>query len=449
MNLRFVIFSTLLLTSFFSHAAPQTLEDLLNEVRQGRAAEKIENAERVERFKNNKNQQASLLGKVTAELQQEETRGEQLRKEYEENQLKIDDQKEILFESAGAVAELQGVSRQMARDIKNVVSVSLVSAEKPDRIQALESLANNKELPTPGELQALWQTILEEMVESGKVTKFKAKIVTTNGEEVEKMVTRVGTFNASSDGHFLRFLPETSQLIEPRRQPPYRFQKLAQSLEDSSGNELLPMVVDPTRGAMLALLVQKPNLMERIKQGGVIGYIIITLGIIALIIALERFFALLLTGRKVQNQIKDKTPDSGNPLGRIMQAYTNNTNVDTETLSLKLDEAILRELPKIKRGLRTLAILAAVAPLLGLLGTVTGIIETFQSITLYGTGDPRLMSGGISQALVTTVLGLVVAIPILLLHSMLTGRSNQLVQILDEKSTAIVAKIAEKRNAPI
>ena len=449
MNLRIVIFSTLLLASFITHAAPQTLEDLLNEVRQGRAAEKIENAERVKRFKDNKNQQASLLGKVTAELQQEETRGEELRKEYEENQLKIDEQQEVLFESAGAVAELQGVTRQMARDIKNVVSASLVSAEKPGRIQSLETLANSKELPTPGELQTLWQTILEEMVESGKVTHFKAKIVTTDGEEVEKMVTRVGTFNASADGHFLRFLPETSQLIEPRRQPPYRFQKLAQALEDSQGNELLPMVVDPTRGAMLALLVQKPNLMERIKQGGVIGYIIIALGIIALIIALERFIALLLTGRKIQNQIKDKNPDSNNPLGRIMQAYTNNPNVDTETLGLKLDEAILRELPKIKRGLRTLAILAAVAPLLGLLGTVTGIIETFQSITLYGTGDPRLMSGGISQALVTTVLGLVVAIPILLLHSMLAGRSNQLVQILDEKSMSIVAKIAEKRNASV
>ncbi len=444
-----VLFPILLLISGLSNATPQTLEDLLNEVRQGRAAEKIENAERVQRFKSNKDQQASLLGKVTSKLQQEEAKGEQLRQEYEENQLKIDEQKETLFESAGAVAELQGVTRQMARDISSVISASLISAQKPERIQVLETLANGKELPTPGELQTLWQTILEEMIESGKVTQFKARIVTTDGEGIEKTVTRVGSFNASADGQFLRFLPETSQLVEPRRQPPYRFQKLARALEDSQNGELLPMVVDPTRGAMLALLVQKPNLVERIHQGGIIGYIIIALGIIALFIALERFVSLSLTGRKIQNQIKDKKPDSSNPLGRIMQTYTSNPDVDTETLGLKLDEAILRELPKIKRGLRTLAILAAVAPLLGLLGTVTGIIETFQSITLYGTSDPRLMSGGISQALVTTVLGLVVAIPILLLHSMLAGRSNQLVQILDEKSMAIVAKIAEKRNAPI
>ena len=368
MKLRLMLFSVLFLISFISKAVPQTLEDLLNEVRQGRAAEKIENAERVKRFKDNKDQQASLLGKVTAELQQEESRSEQLRKEYEENQQKIDDHQEILFESAGSVAELQGVTRQMARDIKNVISASLVSAEKPGRIQALESLSNGKELPSPGELQSLWQSILEEMVESGKVSRFKANIVTSDGEEVEKMVTRVGTFNASADGHFLRFLPDTNQLIEPRRQPPYRFQKLAQALENSPGNEILPMVLDPTRGAMLALLVQKPNLMERIRQGGVIGYIIIALGIIALIIALERFISLLLVGGKIQNQIKDKSPDSNNPLGRIMLAYTNNPNVDTETLGLKLDEAILRELPKIKRGLRTLAILAAGCPVTGFAG---------------------------------------------------------------------------------
>lgn len=435
--------------SFASFAATQSLDDLLEEVRQGRAAEKIENVERLQRFKKNKDQQAALLGKLKAELQQEELRGEQLRNEYEKNQQKLKEQEDLLFENAGAMRELQGVTRQVARDIKNVVSASLVSAEIPNRTQALETLTEGKELPTPGELQTLWQTILEEMVESGKVSRFKAKVVTTDGEEVEKQVTRVGNFNASADGHFLRFLPETEHLVEPRRQPPYRFQKMAQALEKSQGNEILPMVIDPTRGAMLALLVQKPNLKERLRQGGVIGYIIIALGLIALIIALERFLVLQFTGRKIQKQIKNKNPDTHNPLGRIMLAYTNNPDVDAETLGLKLDEAILRELPKIKRGLRTIAILAAVAPLLGLLGTVTGIIETFQSITLFGTGDPRLMSGGISQALVTTVLGLSVAIPILLLHSILSGRSNQLVQILDEKSAAIVARIAEKRSASV
>lgn len=427
----------------------QTLDDLLQEVREGRAAEKIENEERIARFRQNKAQQSAELEKVLAELAAEEARGEILRQQYEENNQAIETQKNTLIESAGAMTELHAVIRQMARDISNVITASLVSSEKQDRRAILENLASNTEMPSPGELQTLWQTLLEEMVESGKVSRYKAKVITTNGDEVEKQVTRVGTFNATADGHYLRFLPDSGRLAEPRRQPPHRYQILASNLENSQPGELLPMVVDPTRGAMLSLMIQKPDLIERIRQGGVIGYIILVIGMIALLIALERFIVLMLTASRIRKQIRDREPSNDNPLGRIMMAYTNNPGVDAETLGLKLDEAILRELPKVKRGLRTLAILAAIAPLLGLLGTVTGIIETFQSITLFGTGDPRLMSGGISQALVTTVQGLVVAIPILLLHSILAGKSNSLVQILDEKSAAMVASLAEKQSGPV
>jgi biopolymer transport protein ExbB len=280
------------------------------------------------------------------------------------------------------------------------------------------------------------------MVESGKVITFPGKIVTAAGNEIEQDVTRIGVFNAVSAGRFLRNLPETGKLIEPGRQPGQRYLDMAQDLEMSDAG-LHAFPIDPTRGAMLALLVQVPDLKNRIEQGGLVGYVILFIGLVGILISLERLFVLVLTGRKVNRQLKNKNPEN-NPLGRIMQVYLKNTNVDTETLGLKLDEAVLKEMPKIQRGLSTLALLAAVSPLLGLLGTVTGIIETFQSITLYGTGDPRVMSGGISQALVTTVMGLLVAIPLLLFHSLLSSKSNTLVQVLDEKSTAFVALLAEK-----
>jgi biopolymer transport protein ExbB len=193
----------------------------------------------------------------------------------------------------------------------------------------------------------------------------------------------------------------------------------------------------------MALLVQTPNLQERIKQGGWIGYIILILGAIGLLIALIRFVVLMRMEHGVSKQQKTKELNMKNPLGRILSVYSDKIAQDVETLSLKLDEAILRETPSIERGLITLAILAAVTPMLGLLGTVSGMIETFQSITLFGTGDPKLMSGGISQALVTTELGLAVAIPILLIHSALSSKSNRLIQILDEESAAIVARNAE------
>jgi biopolymer transport protein ExbB len=217
---------------------------------------------------------------------------------------------------------------------------------------------------------------------------------------------------------------------------------MAQNIEtSSSGVHAFP--IDPTRGGMLALLVQVPDLKNRIEQGGLVGYVIIFIGLIGVLIALERLFLLVTTSHQVKKQLKNKKAED-NPLGRIMQVYEKNPSIDTETLGLKLDEAILKEMPRIQRGLAALALLAAVSPLLGLLGTVTGIIETFQSITLYGTGDPRVMSGGISQALVTTVMGLLVAIPLLLFHSFLSSKSNALIQVLDEKSTAFVAQLSEK-----
>jgi biopolymer transport protein ExbB len=197
---------------------------------------------------------------------------------------------------------------------------------------------------------------------------------------------------------------------------------------------------------MLALLVQVPDLITRIKQGGIVGMIIIFLALAGVIIALERFYVLSVIDRKVVSQMKDKQPGE-NPLGRIMKIFMDNPDIDSDTLGLKLDEAILKELPPLRRGLGTLALLAAIAPLLGLLGTVTGIIDTFQAITLFGTGDPRVMSGGISQALVTTVMGLVAAIPLLLLHSFLSTKSNRLIHILDENSAAFVAQLAESHKS--
>jgi len=141
------------------------------------------------------------------------------------------------------------------------------------------------------------------------------------------------------------------------------------------------------------------------------------------------------------------SPSEDNPLGRVLSVYSKDPNVDTETLELRLDEAVLREIPPLEKGLSALKILAAVGPLLGLLGTVTGMIITFQQIQLFGTGDPKLMAGGISQALTTTVQGLIMAIPMVLLHAFLSSRSKALIQVLEEESAGIIAEHAEKTRA--
>ncbi|NIN36006.1 MAG: MotA/TolQ/ExbB proton channel family protein [Gammaproteobacteria bacterium] len=420
-----------------------TLEELLKQVKEESLTQKKLNQQREERFLREYSEQKKLLEDATDLLIAEEKRSKALKSIYEQNEREINALDSQLSSRMGSLGELHGIVRQLANDVDSVIDSSLVSAQKPDRDDLIDELAASKSLPAISHLEEVWKLMLDEMVEAGKVAKFPAKIITNTGEETEKTVTRVGVFNVVADGRFLRFLPESPHLIEPGRQPAARFQSMAKELEEAESG-IVPFPIDPTSGAMLALLIQVPDLMTRIAQGGPVGVLIITLGLIGLLIAITRYIKLNRIDYEFKVQMDDKTPGD-NPLGRIMAVYQNNPDVDTETLELKLDEAILKELPVLQRGLRIISLLAEIALLLGLLGTVTGIIETFQSITLFGTGDPRVMSGGISQALVTTVMGLTTSIPLLLFHGFLSSKSNRLIHILDEKSAAFVAMLAEKR----
>ncbi|MFQ5580477.1 MAG: MotA/TolQ/ExbB proton channel family protein [Nitrospiria bacterium] len=422
-----------------------TLDDLLSQIREDHHRSNQENKAREARFITDKGKQKNLLERAKESLAAEEQQSKTLKKSFDENELRLSAMETDLKKRTGSLGELFGIVRQNARESEGLLSSSLVSAQLKGRSDPLKELSQSKALPSIGELEDLWLVLLEEMTESGKVVKFPAAVTTTDGEEEERLVTRIGLFTAISAGKYLRHFPETGKLVELGRQPSSRFLKMARALEEAKSG-LLPMAVDPSRGATLALLVKSPGYLERIRQGGMIGYFILALGGIALTVVAERFLYLSFVERKIFRQTKDDEPKGNNALGRIMIVYTENPEQETETLSHKLGEAILKETPQLERGLTMIAVFAAVAPLLGLLGTVTGMIETFQSITLFGTGDPKLMSGGISQALITTELGLIVAIPIVLLHSLLTGKSNRLIQILDEQSAGMVATLSEKQD---
>ncbi|THK40598.1 MotA/TolQ/ExbB proton channel family protein [Methylophaga sp. SB9B] len=443
-NISIFIISLLLLPlAVVADDKPVNLDQLLDQVKRERLIEQEQNRIREAEFLQARDRQAQLLSEAKADLAAEERRTEQLNDEFEENEFKLAEKESQLQERSGSLGELFGSVRQMANDSRAVIETSMTTVQYPERVAFLTGLSERKQQPTIDELRELWLVLQHEMTHSGKVEQFKAQVITANGEVAERDVTRVGVFTAFSDGKFLRYMSENRTLVELARQPVQRLRDQVEAFENSDAGELKTVVVDPTRGAIMALLVQTPDLRERIQQGGWIGYIILFLGAIGLLIALIRFVTLIRLERGVSKQQKTKELNLKNPLGRILSVYSDKIAQDVETLSLKLDEAILRETPSIERGLITLAILAAVAPMLGLLGTVSGMIETFQAITLFGTGDPKLMSGGISQALVTTELGLAVAIPILLIHSALSSKSNRLIQILDEESAAIVARNAE------
>ncbi len=342
----------------------------------------------------------------------------------------------------GSLKELFGVLQQVTGDTQGLLDNSVTSAQFPDRGAFLvglnRKLASDAALPTIEEIEQLWYLLQQEMTETGKVVKFPARVIARDGQEIQTDVVRVGGFNIVSSAGYLQYTPETGNLSELGRQPQGRFTKTAGELVAAADGSVA-FGIDPTRGQILATYLDRPGLTERIGQGGLIGYVIIGLGIIGLLLSLERLVTLSLIAGKVSAQVKSDKPDAGNPLGRVLLVAEEQGTADTETLELKLGEAIFREMPRLTRSLLFIKIISVVAPLLGLLGTVTGMIVTFQAITLFGTGDPKLMAGGISQALVTTVLGLTVAIPIVLLHTLVSGRSKHILHILQEQTAGIVA----------
>ena len=425
----------------------KSLGELLQTVKDGKFANQQLNQKREREFLADKAKQQKALEDARRTQREEEARSERLENKFETNEQTLIGLNEALSKRLGSLRELFGVLQQVAGDTQGVFEGSIVSAEYPGRGQWLgefaQSMGKSTKLASIEEIERLWFELQREMTESAKDTTFTAKVNKLDGEVVEQEIIRIGTFNLVSNGQYVTYDMENEIVKELGRQPAGRFVDSTVQLSQASSG-FVPFGMDPTRGQLLAMQVQVPTLEERVHQGGTPGYVIVALGIIALLLSAERFTTLSLVGARVRAQMKSATANLNNPLGRVLAVYHENLGIDAETLQLKLDEAILKEQPALQARISFIKIISMVAPLLGLLGTVIGMIVTFQAITLFGTGDPKTMAGGISQALVTTVLGLVVAIPTVLLHSIVHSRSAGVMHILTEQSAGLIAEHAEK-----
>jgi biopolymer transport protein ExbB len=425
-------------------AAPKasSLADLLQQVREGAKREEAENRAREAEFRAAQDRQRAMLESAMKADAHEQARAEKLEAVFEEQENTVAELETTLRNRLGSLGELFGVVRQAAGEAKSQVETSIISAQIPGREVFLDKLAQSKELPAVADLEKLWFSLQEEMTEQGRIVSFPATVVEVGGQETERQVVRVGPFNAVSEGRYLSY--QNGKLTELARQPASRYLSTVAHFETATAG-LEPIAIDPSRGTILSMLIQTPNLDERIRQGGIVGYVTIALGVVGFAYALYRIVVLTIASRRIRAQVAEPSKlDRGNALGRVLAVYLDNQQTDVESLELRLDEAILKESASLLRGATFVKVLSVIAPLLGLLGTVTGMILTFQMITLFGAGDPKLMAGGISQALVTTVLGLVMAIPLTLLHSMIAERGKTLVQILEEHSVGIVAEHAER-----
>jgi len=428
-------------------AEPMDLDALLKTLEQGKSAQSAQNQQREQEFKSRQNEQVQMLQDTQAKRNQMLAQSERLETQFEENEVKLANLTDTLSNRMGSLKELFGVLQQVAGDSSNKFMTSVVSAQIQDRSKFMDELAvkmgSTSNLASIEDIEQVWYELQREMTEQGKVSRFTTDVIVEGGAKAEQEVVRVGAFNLISNGKYLEYNAATNTISQLTRQPVSRFTATAQDLQ-SADSGVVQFALDPTGGSILGLLVQAPDTQERVHQGGTVGYVILGVGVIALLIAIERFLSLMLIGGKVRRQLKDTVARDDNPLGRVMKVKDQYPDVAYDTLELKLSEAILREMPKITRNLTLIKIISVVAPLLGLLGTVTGMINTFQAITLFGTGDPKLMAGGISQALVTTVLGLVVAIPTVFLYTLLNTRAKNILLIIQEQSAGIIAERSEK-----
>ena len=440
-----------LLGSSLALSQASSLAGLLDLVENDRVSESEEYQARVSEFEQNAARQQEILDTTNNRIVEQEDLQVQLSDQFEANEIIIADKREVLRDRRGDLNELFGTLQGVAGDFLSNFQNSLISAQYSGRTEALDEIIQRAgstiEQLNVDEMERFWFFMHQELTESGRVVSYTGDVTLPNGDTASRSITRIGAFNAVSDGEYLSYSGDIGHLQVLPRQPDAGIMASASALQGASSG-FTKVGINPTGGVggqVLANLVNFPTVEEQVRNNsGVIGFIIIGVGIVGILLGFLRLLLLSLTSIKVRGQLKKDKPAKNNPLGRVLMVAENNPTADTETLELKLGEAILQETPALESMLTLIKMIATIAPLGGLLGTVTGMIQVFQQITVYGAGDPTIMAGGISQALMTTVLGIVVAIPTIFMHTVVKSRSDNIIHILEEQATGMIAEKAER-----
>ena len=422
------------------------LDLLVESVKNTASIRAKEDKERLTKFLSDKNRQQYLLNQMKVNLKNEEDRSVRLTNQYEANDSELSELEEQLTLKLGSFGELFGIVRQTAGESKGQFMLSLTNIEFPERVEFLGDLAERKslDLPTTAELERLWYEILNELNQSGKVKSYNTDILSKSGELVNRDVLRIGVFNSVSNGNYLNLVSEQNLLEFLAKQPDGSIKRSAKRLQnkDVSYREVY---IDPTRGSLLSKLIDRAGWLQRINQGGFVGYVILIILALGLTMGVLQFQFLYRESKTIDAELETGNFSNDSILGKLNRVFKSHTGDNPEELEAQLEDILAKASPPLDKNLSVIKLLAAVAPLLGLLGTVIGMIDTFQAITLFGTGDPKLMAGGISQALVTTMLGLIAAVPLLFVHNLLDSRSRAISQIYEEQAIGFVASLSMKK----
>lgn len=381
--------------------------------------------------------------KLKSDLRFAEDLSTKLINEFDQNEKSLSELEEKLTLKLGNLGEMFGVVKQVSGQTRGEFKNSITNIDNPDRDIFLKNLAESKKLPDLSDISSLWVELVKEIRNAEIIKVFKTNVLTADGSNDQLDIMRIGTFSITHEGMFLKHLVDTNQVEFLPSQPAGVSKRKLKNLQNTI-DKTFTVDIDPTRGAILDKLIQKKTLLQRVSDGGLVGYVIILLGLAGVALAGERIYVLRNILLKIKDQEQSDVVKDDNLLGILIEIANKNLNESLESLELILDEKIQSITPAIEIRVKAIKLIATVAPLLGLLGTVIGMIETFQAITLFGTGDPKLMAGGISQALVTTMLGLIVAAPLLFMHAHAENYSKTIISFLEEKASGIVASKIKK-----
>ena len=431
---------------------PSSPEELLELVQKGQFADTQEQRDRERQFRNEKNKQAKLLADAKAERARLEREAARLEVKFEANEALLVVAEVQLKERLGSLNEIFGHLAGLATESRNIFEQSISSAQfGKEREEFLTKLAvkmgQGVTLASIPELERLWFELQREINATGEVVKFTTDVIALDGTVESREVVRVGVFNAVSDGNYLTYASTRGMYEELPSQPARRYTSTTSDVLDA---EAFPVqfAVDPTGpqgGSYLASLIAMPGWGERTQQGGLVGYIILyVLGLGGLGLFGWRLYSLIGIRSLIDSQLAASTLSTDNPLGRVLKVAEDNPKADTETIELKMAEQILNERPPIEKLNWLIKLISIVAPLMGLFGTIIGMIITFQMITLFGTGDPKTMAEGISIALVTTWLGLAVAIPMTFMSAIVSNFSKGILETIEEQAIGMAAERSEQ-----
>ncbi|MEZ9070151.1 MotA/TolQ/ExbB proton channel family protein [Vibrio splendidus] len=428
--------------SFSAFSASDTTAQLVNKAKSESRTQASHNVVREADFKKTEQELKAIKAQLEAKRTSIQGATDVLTQTFSDNENKLARLEEKLRLETGSLGELFGVVRQNAKELSAELGSTVNSVDRAEHTVTVDQIIDAKSLPSMPQLSGLWMSMVEQIQASSELSKSQIAFINGEGNTQTVDAYRLGSIGLVTEEGYVNWNTQREDAIAYLKQPS-NGPTLA-SLSSLANGEVSNIVVDPSRGFMLEQLALTPSLADRLQAGGVVGKVILGLLAIGLIIALVRGISLAIARQKIRAQLKNPEQAGNNPLGRVLAVYNKEQNQTVEALELRLLEAVVDEQTHLEKGLSMLKLLAALAPMLGLLGTVTGMIETFQVITQFGNGDPKVMAGGISMALVTTVLGLVAAMPLLLAHNILSTQSENIRNILEKQGIGLVAEQAEK-----